>query len=141
MVQILEIVNCRHSMKSDYNILIEGLEFEAFHGVYPEERTKGGLFIADLYLLSNLDQAAVTDRLEDTPDYVLAMKLVWEVNREPSALLEHVCRRVLLRIMEEMPQVEAAGIRISKCNPPVPFKLKRVAVEMETCRANEKLLL
>jgi dihydroneopterin aldolase len=139
VVRKREIVNCGQGMRSDYNILIEGLEFEAFHGVYPEEREKGGLFIADLYLRAKTDRASASDLLEDTPDYVKAMELVLEVNREPSALLERVCRRVLERIMQEMPQVDAAGIRISKCSLPVPYRLKRVAVEMESCRETEKL--
>ena len=47
---------------------ITGLDVHGFHGVYPEERERGQLFVVDLVVDLRAGSAADTDNLEHTLD-------------------------------------------------------------------------
>ena len=47
-------------------IFLNGLRFHAFHGVMPQERLTGNDYRIDLKINYPLDDAVVTDELEDT---------------------------------------------------------------------------
>jgi dihydroneopterin aldolase len=51
-------------------ILLEGMEFFAFHGCFKEEQIIGTKFIIDLYIDFESTKAEETDHLRDTVDYV-----------------------------------------------------------------------
>lgn len=118
-----------------YNIGIEGLQFYAFHGHHPEEQKLGGKFIADIYLKADTLLAANSGKLQDTADYEKVIRLAGEEMQVPSKLLEQVCKRVLERILHEVPQVLTAKIRLVKYNPPVKGLVEKVYVEMEMQRS------
>ena len=46
-------------------IIIEEMEFYAFHGHYQEEQIVGNRFLVDLELEADLSSAAQSDQLED----------------------------------------------------------------------------
>jgi 7,8-dihydroneopterin aldolase/epimerase/oxygenase len=47
-------------------VSLEGLEFHAFHGVYPHERESGNFFEVDISVETDFMLAAVNDDLEGT---------------------------------------------------------------------------
>ena len=55
-------------------ILIRGLRIFAFHGVNPEEKEDGQLFIIDLTAALDLREPCETDRLETTVSYAKIIK-------------------------------------------------------------------
>ena len=101
------------------SVVLRGMSFHAFHGCLEEERKNGGTFRVDLEGRLALRRAARTDDLADTVDYGAVYKAVAEEMAVPSALLEHVCGRILQRIAGEFPSFRALRVTVAKQHPPV----------------------
>jgi len=50
-------------------VTLEGIEFHAYHGAYPEESILGNRFTVDLELDTDFKTAMESDALKDTVDY------------------------------------------------------------------------
>ena len=112
-------------------ILLEGLEFFAYHGVYQEERENGQLFSIDLEIIADYSKACYSDKLEDAIDYVRIYELVKAEMEIPSSLLENVAQRIIDSIRENFDQIEVIKVKITKLHPPISGKLKGVSIELE----------
>jgi dihydroneopterin aldolase len=115
-------------------ILLEGLEFYAFHGYYSEELKIGSSFIIDLELHTNLKKSGENDRIEDTIDYSSVYKLVKQEMETPSKLIENVGARIINSLFTNFDRLERAVIKISKINPPVGGKIKSASIIIEKSR-------
>ena len=109
------------------SILLEGMEFFAFHGCFKEEQVIGGKFVVNLELCNGVSRAEETDRLQDTIDYVKVYRLVKKEMEIKSHLLEHVARRILDAVENTFPEVTEIRLSISKLNPPVGGKVQRIS--------------
>lgn len=114
-------------MKS--HILLENVEFFAYHGVYEEERKNGNNFVLNVKLEANLDKASVSDNLGDTINYAKVYDILEEEMKQPSNLLEHVAGRIIRRVKAEM-NVEGIEVKISKKNPPIDGNVESASVVM-----------
>ena len=112
-------------------ISIEGMEFFAYHGCFKEEAIIGTKFRIDLFLRTDTRKAEVSDELHDTVNYQKVYEFIKAEMQTRSKLLEHVGRRILIRIKQEFPEVNQASIKIRKLNPPLGGKMDFVAVELE----------
>lgn len=102
---------------------VEALEVFGHHGVTDEERERGQTFLYDLRL--EVPEAALSDRLEDTVDYVAVAELVQEVsNGRRFNLLEALAGAVAdalaerfavghLRVRVRKRDVEPAGLAVA----------------------------
>jgi len=95
------------------------MQFFAFHGVLPEERTEGNLFIVDFKCKYDISAAMDSDELPDTLDYGKIHHIVASEMEIPSKLLEHVAGRIARRIEREFPKIISFSISVAKQNPPV----------------------
>ena len=86
-------------------IILENIQFHAFHGVFPEENLVGNTFILTLALDLDLQQASETDNLDDTINYQLIYDVVKAEMQIQSKLIEHVAGRILRSVMNAFPQV------------------------------------
>lgn len=112
-------------------IRIEEMEFYAFHGHYKEEQIVGNRFLVDLELKTNMEAAAVSDQLEDAVNYQVAYRVVKEAMKRPkSNLLEHIGKRILDALYEELTGIEKATVTIRKMNPPMGGPIRSVNVTM-----------
>jgi len=112
-------------------IIIEEMEFYAFHGHYQEEQIVGNRFLVDLELETNLATPAESDKLEDAVNYQQAYQLIKnEMRRKKSNLLENIAKRILDALYEEMTGIEKATLRIRKMYPPMGGPIKSVGVTM-----------
>ena len=109
------------------SILLEGMEFFAFHGCFKEEQVIGSKFVVNLELCNGVSRAEVSDRLLDTIDYVKVYRLVKKEMEIKSHLLEHVARRILDAVEKTFPEVTEISLSISKLNPPVGGKVQRIS--------------
>lgn len=111
-------------------ILLEGLEFHAFHGVYPHERESGNWFEVDICVESNIAEGASADDLAKTVNYESLYQYVKEEMDKPSKLLETVAGKIVERVLQEIAEVSQVEIKISKLNPPIGGKCKKASVSL-----------
>jgi len=109
-------------------IKINNIRVHAWHGCLKEESIIGSDYSVDLEVGANLSNAAKTDKLNDTVDYVHLNNIVKEEMAIKSKLLEHVAKRILDRIFLELPLVHNAEVSVSKINPPIGGDVESVSV-------------
>ena len=100
-------------------IELEGMEFQAFHGVLESEKINGNLFVVDFRGEVDMSKAAGSDRIEDALDYSLIYNAVEREMRIHSDLLEHIAGRIVKSIAADCPQLISFSVRVSKRRPPV----------------------
>jgi dihydroneopterin aldolase len=109
-------------------ISLEGLEFHAFHGVYPHERESGNWFEVDISIETNILEGAIRDDLDKTVNYEVLYQFVKEEMAKPSKLLETVAEKIVERVLQDLPQVQQVELKISKINPPIGGKCKKASL-------------
>jgi dihydroneopterin aldolase len=107
-------------------ILLEGMEFFAYHGHYREEQIIGTKFIVELEVEFDTMEAEHSDHLSDTINYQEVYQVVKKEMEINAHLLERVARRILDAVMKSFPQVRSLQVKISKVNPPLGGKVRQV---------------
>ena len=112
-------------------IIIEEMEFYAFHGHYKEEQIVGNRFLVDLEMETSLDRAAESDQLKDTVNYQRAYQIIKdEMRKKKSNLLENIGKRILDALYAELTGIEKVTLRIRKMHPPMGGPIRSVGVTM-----------
>ncbi len=112
-------------------IKVENIRVYAYHGCLVEEGKIGSDYRVDLKVHANLRTSAKTDNLNDTADYVVLNRIVKEEMGIRAKLLETVAKRILDRILNEVPVVNKAEVSVSKLNPPIGGNVEQVTIVME----------
>lgn len=90
-------------------VFLEGLQFYAYHGVNPEERTLGQRFLVDVELATTLRKAGVSDDLADTINYSAVYQRIRDVvEGPPRALIEAVAEEIATVLLAEFPASRVA---------------------------------
>lgn len=119
-------------------ISLSNLDFYAFHGVLPQERTVGGAYLVDVALEVNVAPSAYNDdALDGTVNYATVYEIVKAEMQVPSKLLEHVVMRIARRLLDELPLVSCADISLTKVNPPMGASCKGASVRLCLSRLDE----
>ncbi|MFN3315362.1 MAG: dihydroneopterin aldolase [Raineya sp.] len=100
-------------------IILENIEFFAYHGYYDEEQKIGNKYTIDICIEANLQQAAKSDKLADTINYEKLYQIVAKEMATPARLLEHIAQKIIDTIFHNFAQVEAIEIAVGKHNPPI----------------------
>ena len=98
-------------------VALEGIEFHAYHGVYPEEAILGNRFTLDLELETDFSQAMINDQLEGTVDYARLYQLIKTRMEVKVKLLEHLGNLIVLDILEAYPKVKSIRLTLKKHHP------------------------
>jgi dihydroneopterin aldolase len=104
-------------------IAVRGIRAFGYHGVLPEERAQGQLFVVDAVLTVDTRSAAASDDLEQTVDYAaLAQRVVALVEGDPVNLIETLAQRIADDCLKE-DAVRAVEVTVHKPDAPagVPF--------------------
>ena len=104
---------------SDTQIELRNLTFYAYHGVLPEERSQGNAFVVDLTLDADVRRAVYTDALSDTINYAEVYEVVAREMAIPSQLLEHVCGRIAVALLDSFVALQRVRVCVAKKNPPI----------------------
>ncbi len=112
-------------------IELENMEFQAFHGCYPLEQVVGNRFRVDVTLEADLSDAAKSDQVEDTINYLEVFELVRAQMAVKSHILEHVCARIIDALYEAYPQCRHVRVKVAKLAPPLGGKIGQVSVTSE----------
>ena len=114
-----------------------GMVFYGHHGDIAEERTLGQRFIVDMVLTVDMTEAAITDQLSSTLDYVAVYALCQQVvEKEPVKFLETLATRLAGKILSGHPRVLKVDILVKKPSVPLRGALDYVAVEISQSREN-----
>lgn len=114
-------------------ITLTGLSATGYHGVLPEERREGQLFVVDAELGTDIRAAAATDDLTQTIDYSqVAAAVVAIVTGDPVDLIETLAERLAAQCLT-YPGVQRVRITVHKPQAPVgvPFSDVTVTIERE----------
>lgn len=116
-------------------IELRGLHVRGHHGVLPDERRAGQMFVVDVALEVDTVAAARSDELGDTVDYsALARRLADVVSGEPVALIETLAQR-LADVCLTDERVHAAEVTVHKPEAPVGVPVQDVVVSIRRGRA------
>lgn len=116
-------------------IKVTNIRVYAYHGCLIEEGKIGSDYRVDLKIKADLSKSAVSDILEDTVDYVHLNKIVKQEMAIRSNLLEEVAKRILDKILAEIPIVNKASVAVSKLNPPIGGNVAMVTIKMKKTRS------
>src|SRR5579862_1208470 len=112
-------------------ILIEALEFYAFHGVPDAEQEVGHRYCVDLRLQVDTHLAGHSDRVEDTVNYAQVADCAIQVGvRERFRLIEALAERIASVVLERFPPVQSVTVRVRKPLPPMNAIAGAVGVEI-----------
>ncbi len=114
---------------------VNDIRLFAYHGCLGEETIIGSDYIVDIAVWADLTRASASDELSDTVDYVHLHRISKEEMQIPSKLLEHAARRIIDRILAELPMVQKARVGISKLNPPIGGDVRDVKITLKEKRS------
>ena len=115
-------------------IELKGLQANGFHGVCPDERRNGQLFVVDAVLSLDTRTPAASDDVADTVDYGrLARDLVAVVRGEPVDLIETLADRLAQVCLAE-PRVVRTRVTVHKPQAPIAEAFDDVSVTVHRRR-------
>ena len=117
-------------------ILLKNIHIYAYHGCMIEEKKIGSDYIVNLTVNADLSLSSVTDKLEDTVDYVTLLAIVKKEMSIRSKLLENVVDRIVKQIFNTFLKVNKITVCVSKINPPIGGNVEEVCVEKEVERSS-----
>jgi len=97
-------------------IIIEGMEFYAYHGHFKEEQIVGGKFLIDLIIDTDTEKASQTDSLKDALNYQVVYAAVKQEMKIKSFLLENIASRILNRLFDDFKSISGVVLTVSKLN-------------------------
>ena len=109
-------------------VALEGLEFHAYHGVYPHERSSGNKFEVDILVETEFKDSAFEDDLAGTINYEDLYEIVKAEMEKPSKLLETVANSISKKTLSVFPSAVNVNVSISKFNPPIGGVCRKASV-------------
>jgi 7,8-dihydroneopterin aldolase/epimerase/oxygenase len=127
MVQGKLIISGCQTHNAMGKILLEGMEFFAYHGCFKEEQLIGTRFIVDVEVDFDTTASEQSDHLNDTVNYQDVYRIVKKEMEIRPTLLEHVARKILSSLKKNFPVSGKTIVKISKMNPPLGGKVSQVS--------------
>ncbi len=115
-------------------IKVENIRVYAYHGCLEEEAKIGSDYRVDVEVKADLTASSISDELVDTVDYVHLNLIVKEEMAIRSKLLEHVAKRIVDRVLGEIPTVKKVKTAVSKINPPIGGDVEQVTIVLSKKR-------
>ena len=115
-----------------HKILVEGIKIYAYHGCLAEEGKIGTNYIVDVTMETDFTEAAKTDDLSKTIDYVIVYNVVKAEMAIRSKLIEHVGMRIVKRLKSEIKQDANYKVLITKISPPINGDVRNVSIEIKS---------
>ncbi len=109
-------------------IILEGIKTYSYHGCLEEEGKIGANYIVDVTLETDFSEAAKTDDLNKTIDYVIVYNIVKVQMAIRSKLIETVGQRIIVELKKEFPALKKVEVKISKLNPPMNGDVEKVSI-------------
>lgn len=111
-----------------HKIVVQGIKVYAYHGCLNEEAKIGGNYIVDVTMETDFSEAALTDDLNKTIDYVIVYDIVKKQMAIRSNLIEQVGQRIVNEIKKEFAALKGVEVTVSKLNPPMNGNVEKVSI-------------
>lgn len=122
-------------MPTSDSILIQGLEFYAYHGATDAEQAIGHRYRVDARLFADLRKPGASDDLDDTTSYADVSQCIQEVAQKCQfRLLEALAERMVCVLFERFALIEAITLKVEKIAPPYPAIVTAAGVEIYRAR-------
>jgi dihydroneopterin aldolase len=109
---------------------LHGLRARGHHGVLPEERRDGQVFVVDAVLHFDMSDAIASDDLHKTVDYAdLAHRLAAIITGEPVDLIETLAERLAQACLDDQ-HVQRVEISVHKPDAPIGVDFDDVTVTL-----------
>lgn len=106
-------------------VVLEGMRFHAFHGVYPEEQILGTDYVVNVEVQTGIALAAKTDSIEHaTVNYETVFQICMAEMAQPRKLLETVVTGIIQRMKRQFPQMMGIKVQVRKLNPHIGTKMR-----------------
>ena len=134
------VIDALHGIKKNcmqitgYNIELRDVHIYAHHGVMQQEREIGAWFVIDIKLMMNDWSCTENDNINGTVSYADVYEIICDEMKQPSDLLEHVCKRICEKLYSAFAQVEGIEITLCKETPPMGGDRLKAAVTVRSCR-------
>lgn len=110
-------------------ITLTGIRGHGYHGVLPDEKRAGQIFVVDAVLGLDLSDAGDSDDLERTVHYGEIAELIHHnIVSDPVDLIETVAERTAKLILKNYPLVQQVEVTIHKPHAPITVPFGNVAV-------------
>lgn len=118
-------------------MILKGMRFYGYHGVFSEENKLGQQFVVDLELYMDMSQAGKTDQLEHALDYSELHAFVKGiVQGPPFKLIEALTANLASSVLRHYTMVNEVTVRVTKPHPPFDVHFEGVTIEMHRKRAD-----
>lgn len=119
-------------------IIIKGLKLYAYHGVNPEEKAEGQMFILDITCFVSLCVPCKTDCVDDTVSYAKILKTARAAFlADKFDLLEKAAESVATAVLGQFAAVQAVTVCVKKPQAPIKADFDYVAVEINRERVTD----
>lgn len=116
-------------------IMVSGMLFYGYHGVFPEETKLGQRFKVDIEVETPLKEAGTTDDLTKSVHYGELYQICREVvEGKPFKLVEAVAESLAKTILERYVTIDAVTVKVIKPDPPIPGYYDSVAIVVRRTR-------
>ncbi|MFC3342307.1 dihydroneopterin aldolase [Paenibacillus abyssi] len=116
-------------------MVLKGMQFFGYHGVFAEENKLGQRFGVELELDIDLRKAAKNDDLDSTVNYAELHAITKEiVEGPPFKLIEALAGNIASRLLETYTIINEVTVRVIKPNPPFDIHFDGVVVELRRKR-------
>lgn len=120
-----------YSEQGKDEIRIEKLEVYAYHGVYPEERKRGQIFLVNTVLYTDTHRAGTEDKVELSTDYGAVSMFIDRWMKENTChTLEAVAGNLAREILLNFDLINALDLEILKPEAPIPLTFGCVSVKI-----------
>jgi dihydroneopterin aldolase len=111
-----------------HKITVEGIKVYAYHGCLEEESKIGSNYTVDVLMDTDFSEAAETDDLEKTIDYVIVYTIVKTQMAIRSKLIEQVGQRIVNELKKQFDTLKKVEVKVTKINPPMNGNVERVSI-------------
>ncbi|TDF91564.1 dihydroneopterin aldolase [Paenibacillus piri] len=117
-------------------IVMSGMQFYGYHGVFPEENKLGQRYHVDVELHLPLDKPGQSDSIDDTINYAEAYEIIKQiVEGQVFKLIEALAEHIASRLLQTYTSINEITVRVLKPHPPVAMVFNGVTVEIHRKRA------
>ncbi|HEX8515194.1 MAG TPA: dihydroneopterin aldolase [Bacteroidia bacterium] len=114
-----------------HKILVEGISVYAYHGCLEEEAKIGCNYLVDVKMETDFSEAAKTDDLSKTIDYVTVYNIVKAQMAIRAKLIEVVGQRIVDELKSELKGLQKVEVKVTKLNPPMNGNVEKVSIVIE----------